>query len=124
MWVANVSLVLLGAAFGVACVRFGGLAEDRYRTKDPRQVVADETAGQCVALLLLPWRDVAETGSWPWNLTLAAAAFAAFRLFDIAKPPPIRGLQRVAGGGGILIDDLVAGLYALVVVQIVARFIL
>jgi phosphatidylglycerophosphatase A len=124
LWVVNVTLALLGVAFGIACVRFGHLAEDRYGTKDPRQVVADETAGQCVALLLLPWRHTTEPGAWTWNLGLAATAFGAFRLFDILKPPPINGLQRIGGGRGILIDDLVAGLYALVAAQVVARFIL
>ena len=124
LWVVNVTLVLFGAAFGIACARFGGVAEERYGAKDPRQVVADETAGQCVALLLLPWRDVAESGAWTWNIVLAATAFAAFRFFDILKPPPINGLQRIGGGRGILIDDLVAGLYALAVAQLVARFIL
>jgi phosphatidylglycerophosphatase A len=123
-WVVNVTVILLGAAFGIACARFGHLAEQRYGAKDPRQVVADETAGQCVALLLLPWRNVAEAGAWTWNLGLAAVAFGAFRLFDILKPPPINGLQRIGGGRGILVDDLVAGLYALAVTQLVARFIL
>jgi len=123
-WVVNVTVILLGAAFGIACARFGHLAEQRYGAKDPRQVVADETAGQCVALLFLPWRNVAEAGAWTWNLGLAAVAFGAFRLFDILKPPPINGLQRIGGGRGILVDDLVAGLYALAVTQLVARFIL
>jgi phosphatidylglycerophosphatase A len=123
-WVINVTLVLLGAAFGIACWRFGGLAEQRYGAKDPRQVVADETAGQCVALLLLPWRAVGDTGAWTWNIALVVTAFVAFRGFDIIKPPPAHGLQRVPGGRGILIDDLVAGLYALIVAQMVARFIL
>ena len=124
LWVVNVTLVLLGAAFGIACARFGHLAEHRYGAKDPRQVVADETAGQCVALLLLPWRNVAEAGAWTWNIALAATAFGAFRVLDILKPPPINGLQRIGGGRGILIDDLVAGVYALAVTQLVARFIL
>jgi phosphatidylglycerophosphatase A len=124
LWVINVTLVLLGAAFGIACVRFGSLAEDRYGAKDPRQVVADETAGQCVALLLLPWRDVSEAGAWSFDAALAATAFVAFRLFDILKPPPINQLQRAPGGRGILADDLLAGVYALVVAQIAARFIL
>jgi phosphatidylglycerophosphatase A len=124
VWVVNLVLALLGLAFSIACVRFGGLAEKRYDTKDPRQVVADETAGQCVALLFLPWRSLAETGAWTWNLTLAATAFVAFRFFDIAKPPPINRLERTPGGWGILIDDLVAGVWALIAAQVVARVIL
>ena len=55
---------------------------------------------------------------------LALIAFAAFRLFDIAKPPPIRQVQKVRGGWGILIDDLVAGVLAAVVVQVVTRTVL
>jgi phosphatidylglycerophosphatase A len=123
-WVVNGTLVALGAVFAIACVCLGGWAEDRYRKKDPRQVVADETAGQCVALLFLPWRSLAESGAWTFNIVVAAAAFGAFRLFDIVKPPPIRGLQAVAGGRGILLDDLVAGVYALAVAQVVARYVL
>ena len=72
LWVVNASLILLGAAFGIACWRFGGLAEERLGAKDPRQVVADETAGQCVALLFLPWRAMSESGAWTWNTTAAA----------------------------------------------------
>jgi phosphatidylglycerophosphatase A len=45
-------------------------------------------------------------------------------LFDIVKPPPARGLQRLGGGLGILIDDLIAGAMALAVVQILFRFVL
>jgi phosphatidylglycerophosphatase A len=124
LWVINVVLALLGIAFGIACVRFGHLAEQRYGTKDPRQVVADETAGQCVALWFLPWRSIGEAGAWSWNVILAATAFVAFRFFDILKPAPIYRLQRTPGGWGILIDDLVAGVWALVVTQVVARVIL
>ena len=91
--------------------------------KDPRQVVADETAGQCVALLFLPWRAVGDAGAWTWNIALAATAFVAFRVFDIVKPPPIHGLQRLGGGRGILVDDLVASVYALVVAHAAAWFV-
>ncbi|MHC5023758.1 MAG: phosphatidylglycerophosphatase A [Planctomycetota bacterium] len=83
-----------------------------------------EVAGQCVALLALPWRDVATSGGWTWNLALAATAFLAFRLFDILKPPPANGMQRWPAGRGILADDLVAGLYALIATQLIARLVL
>jgi phosphatidylglycerophosphatase A len=124
LWVVNTAVVLLGAAFGIACVRFGAFAEARYGRKDPGQVVADETAGQCLALLLLPWRPIGAAGAWGWNVALAATAFLAFRLFDILKPPPIDRLQQAPGGWGILIDDLLAGVWALIAAQVVGRVIL
>ena len=99
-------------------MRFGAWAEVHFGKKDPRQVVADETAGQCVALLALPWG-----GDWSENLVLAATAFVTFRLFDIVKPPPINRIQRLGGGWGILVDDLLAGLYALAATQLLARLI-
>jgi phosphatidylglycerophosphatase A len=123
LWVINAAVILLGAAFGIACVRFGSFAEQHYGRKDPGQVVADETAGQCVALLFLPWRPIGGEGAWTWNVTLAAGALFAFRLFDIVKPPPINRMQRTPGGWGILIDDLMAGAWALLATQIVARLI-
>jgi phosphatidylglycerophosphatase A len=52
---------------------------------------------------------------------LAITAFVMFRAFDIAKPPPARGWQRMTGGWGILIDDVIAGVYALIATQVVAR---
>ncbi len=113
VWAVNAALAGLALVFGVACVTGGAWAEENYGGKDPRQVVADETAGQSIALLFLPWREAADADRWTWNLLLAGTAFGAFRLFDVAKPPPIHQVQRVSGGWGILLDDLIAGLFAL-----------
>ena len=55
------------------------------------------------------------------DLAMIAAAFVLFRIFDVLKPPPANGLQRLGGGLGILVDDLVAGAMALVVLQLVVR---
>jgi phosphatidylglycerophosphatase A len=68
---------------------------------DPAEVVIDETAGLLLTLFLLP-----ATG---FNLCLG---FILFRLFDILKPFPIRRLEKVEGGAGIVLDDLLAGTYA------------
>ena len=89
------------------------------RTRD--RWSADEVAGQAITLLFLPWRAPGEPGALAFNLTLAALAFLAFRAFDITKPPPARSLERLPGGWGILVDDLIAGAMALVVVQLIAR---
>ena len=70
--------------------------------KDPQFVVIDEVAGQWIALLFSPfdWRH-------------ALIALVLFRLFDITKPFPVRQLERLPEGWGIVFDDVAAGLYAL-----------
>lgn len=120
-WLINLCLILLGIAFSIACIRFGALAEATWGRKDPGQVVADEVAGQCVALFGLPWMAPDAEGALGWNLILAIGAFLAFRFFDILKPPPARNLEKLQGGLGILVDDLITGAMALVVMQILAR---
>jgi phosphatidylglycerophosphatase A len=69
---------------------------------DPGHVVIDEVAGQLFALIAIPadWRH-------------AALALLLFRLLDITKPPPVRQLERLHGGTGIMLDDVAAGLIAL-----------
>jgi phosphatidylglycerophosphatase A len=69
--------------------------------KDPGLVVVDEVAGQWVSLLLLPF-----------TFGTALAAFFLFRAMDVWKPWPARDLERLPGGLGIVADDLMAGLYA------------
>jgi phosphatidylglycerophosphatase A len=75
--------------------------------KDPQIVVIDEVAGQLIALIGAPF-------SWQSFLL----AFILFRGFDIVKPPPIRQLERLPRGTGIVLDDVAAGLFALAVMQI------
>jgi len=122
--IINGALIVLGGIFSFACLRFGGSAEVRFGGKDPSNVVADEVAGQSVALLLLPWRSLDQPDAWKWNLALTATAFLAFRAMDIIKPPPARQMERLPAGAGILVDDLIAGVYALILTQIAARLIL
>jgi len=73
--------------------------------KDPGFVVVDEVLGQWIAL--------AGARSYNWKSYLAA--FALFRLFDIWKPPPVRQLEALPGGLGINADDVMAGIYAALV---------
>ena len=69
--------------------------------KDPGEVVSDEVAGFMVTLYLLPF-------SWPF----LAGGFVLFRLLDILKPFPIRRLERLPGGAGVVLDDVAAGILA------------
>ena len=121
--VLELSMILLAVIFSVACLRFGRESEELFGKKDPGQVVADEVAGQAIALLWLPWALPESPGALARNMAIAVSAFLAFRFFDILKPPPARGLQRLGGGLGILIDDLIAGAMALVVVQVIFRLV-
>jgi len=120
-WETDVVLALMLILFSIACIRFGAMAEEWWGKKDPGRVVADEVAGQCLPLLFLPWR---EPDDWLINGGICASAFLMFRFLDIIKPPPARGLQRLAGGWGILIDDLFAGLYAAIVMQALVRIVI
>jgi phosphatidylglycerophosphatase A len=78
------------------------------KIEDPQFVVIDEIAGQLVALFLVPV-----------NLSNLVLATALFRAFDIWKPYPIRRLERLPNGVGVMADDLLAGVYANVAVHLV-----
>jgi len=78
--------------------------------KDPQFVVIDEVAGQLITMIAVPvsWKSV-------------LLGFILFRGFDIVKPPPVRQLERLPGGMGIVMDDVGAGLYALALMQVLLR---
>lgn len=131
LWLAGAPhSAMLGATLGLALaasaatVLLGRWSEQRFGRKDPSQVVSDETAGQSLALLAPPLAWIGAPGDPGAPLRMAAygaTAFLLFRLFDIVKPAPAHRLQSLPHGWGILIDDLLAGLYALAVVQVVWR---
>lgn len=106
--IALIALSLLAVAIGIPAAtrvsRASGL-------KDPQFVVIDEVAGQWIALLAAPV-------SWKTLLL----GFILFRGFDIVKPPPVRQLERLPEGLGIVIDDVGAGLYALAILQALLHF--
>jgi phosphatidylglycerophosphatase A len=82
------------------------------RREDPSHVVIDEVAGQMLTLVAAPLT---------WKVQLAG--FVLFRAFDILKPPPIRLLERLRPEGvGIMVDDLGAGLYGWIVLQLLLHF--
>jgi len=79
--------------------------------KDPSHVVIDEVAGQLLTLIACPilWKPL-------------LAGFILFRAFDILKPPPIRSLEKLPEGIGIMVDDLGAGLFGLIALQLLLKF--
>ena len=79
--------------------------------EDPSQVVIDEAAGQMIAFIAVPLH-------WPCLL----AGLILFRVFDITKPFPIRRLERLPEGTGIMLDDVGAGLYAFAIMQLLLHF--
>lgn len=81
--------------------------ERLFQRKDPGIVVIDEVAGQMIALLPGPFY----VHTW-WSII---SAFVLFRAFDIWKPYPIRRLEKLESGLGIMADDVVAGIYAVIV---------
>ena len=84
-------------------------AEKLLNKKDPGCIVIDEIAGMAVTLVGLPF-----------NLTTALIGFIIFRILDISKPFPIRVLdKRVSGGVGIVIDDVVAGIFANLLLRVI-----
>ena len=97
--VALVAVTLLG-------IWAGGRVERVLGRKDPGLIVIDEVAGMLLSVLGLPR-----------SLPVLISAFLLFRLFDIWKPFPARESQALTGGMGVMVDDLIAGLYALVLVM-------
>ena len=98
--IALCGVVLIAPAICAA----GRVAKDSH-SKDPQIVVIDEVVGQ--------WMTLAGAASLHWKSWLGA--FLLFRAFDIWKPPPVRQLERVPGGAGIVLDDAMAGIYAALV---------
>ena len=115
-WLPASSLLLVTAALSVLITFIGipasTIVARESGIKDPGFVVIDEVAGQMIALIGVPL-------DWKYLL----AGFILFRSFDIVKPFPLRRLESLPGGAGIMLDDVGAGLYALVLLQVWQHFI-
>ena len=81
----------------------GGRVERTLGAKDPGVIVIDEVAGMLLSVLTLPR-----------TIPVLLSAFFLFRVFDVWKPFPARQSQSLHGGFGVMVDDLIAGLYALI----------
>jgi phosphatidylglycerophosphatase A len=102
------ALLVISVAIGIpaATLEARGCGKE-----DPSHVVIDEVAGQLLTLVAVPigWKPL-------------LVGFILFRGFDIVKPPPIRMLERLPEGTGIVVDDLGAGIYGLIVMQLLLHF--
>ncbi len=101
----------LGIIFVISVVTAGS-AEKIIDRKDPGVIVIDEIIGMLITLI-----------GAPNNIFVWILGFLIFRFFDILKPFPIRLIdRRVNGGIGIVMDDVLAGIYSLIILQIICRF--
>jgi phosphatidylglycerophosphatase A len=101
----NVSFAILAMVSLYPAIRASGIVATESGRKDPQIVVIDEVLGQWLTLggaVRLNWRSL-------------LLALALFRFFDILKPPPIRFIERIPGGAGIVLDDMMAGVFGALV---------
>jgi phosphatidylglycerophosphatase A len=103
---------VLAAITLIPAVWAAGVTAESSGLKDPQFVVIDEVIGLWIAL----------AGACAYNWKSYLAAFALFRLFDIWKPPPVRQLEALPAGWGINLDDVMAGIYAALVLLVAGRF--
>jgi phosphatidylglycerophosphatase A len=110
--VSSIGLGCLGLLLAIPGIWAADVVARESGGKDPQIVVVDEVVGQWITLAgatVLNWKS--------WLLALAL-----FRLFDIWKPPPVRQLEHLPGGAGIVADDAMAGLYAALVLSAAGWF--
>ncbi len=88
-------------------IRLGDYAESYFNAKDPQEVVLDEMLGFWVTMLF-----------HSFSIIVVVLGFFLFRLFDIIKPFPIRRFEHLHGGLGIMLDDIIAGIYANIAVTV------
>jgi phosphatidylglycerophosphatase A len=86
-------------------------AQSYWQKRDDRRIVIDEMMGYFLTMLWVPR-----------TLLFIVLGFFLFRLFDVVKPPPIRLLEKARGGYGVVLDDLLAGVYSNIVLQIISCF--
>lgn len=108
----NIHFLVLSLVFLYPGIRAADIVANESMRKDPQFIVVDEVLGQ--------WLTFA--GALRFNWLTFLLGFALFRIFDIWKPPPIRLMERIPGGAGIVLDDMMAGVYAALVLFMVGWF--
>jgi len=96
--------IILFLVYGIS---LGNKFEAEYG-KDPSQCTVDEVVGTWISLIALPK-----------TIGIIIAAFLIWRILDIIKPPPARDLEKLKGGWGIMIDDVVCGIYTLILIHLI-----
>tara|TARA_B100000579_G_scaffold225360_1_gene184526 strand:- start:362 stop:814 length:453 start_codon:yes stop_codon:yes gene_type:complete len=107
VFILYASLILFFVGVAVSTIH-----SEVIKKEDPSEIVIDEWVGQWIALWLIPH-------SFYWGL----ASFVLFRFFDISKLGPVQGMDDIKSGTGIMMDDVVAGILALLVTQSLYYFI-
>ncbi len=110
------ALTVLVTIAGYLAIRLG---DPGWINQDPPAIVIDEAAGQLIAFLPLSWARSGGTLSIAWLLLFSLVAFGLFRVLDISKPAPIGWADRLKGSLGIMLDDILAGTGAAVVLLII-----
>jgi phosphatidylglycerophosphatase A len=108
----TIRIIIVCSAFVIGII-VAGLSELKSGIVDPSYVVIDEVAGMWLALLLLPKIQR------PNHIPMILLAFLVFRFFDITKIYPIKNLERLGGGFGIMIDDIAAGIFTAIAVNLI-----
>ncbi len=108
----RLQFLILSFALLYPAIRASSIVAAESGRKDPQIVVVDEVLGQWLTL----------AGAARFDLLTFALAFGLFRFFDIWKPPPIRLIEHVPGGAGIVLDDMMAGAYGALVLFLVGWF--
>ncbi|MFY7898565.1 MAG: phosphatidylglycerophosphatase A [Chitinophagaceae bacterium] len=103
----TLAITFLVTAYGIYCSNI----VEPFWGKDSSKVVIDEIAGMCVTLIAVPN-----------NVKAVFVGFVLFRFFDITKPLFIRKLEKLPGGLGVMLDDLLAGIYANMLLQIIVAY--
>ncbi|MDP4267908.1 MAG: phosphatidylglycerophosphatase A [Bacteroidota bacterium] len=103
----NITLLIFIIVFFVSGV-YSSFKLEAIWGKDPSKIVVDEVVGMWISLFMLPFK---------WEI--AIGAFILFRFFDIAKPLLIRKMENFKGGWGVMMDDVLAGLYSNLILQII-----
>ena len=107
--VVNISMIIVFTILGV-------IATNKLESiwgKDPSKIVLDESVGQWIAYIMVPF-----------GLTNILIGLLLFRVFDIWKPLGIKQLEKLKGGYGVMGDDILAGIYANIVLQLLVNFVL